>query len=221
VQHVGTSNGPQKRLWRVEHRGHREGQPDSLKVHPSPFWLILEESCDVVKLASGPRRKHRQLRLEVFWFRGELTFDPFEIRFPISHRLQHCGHGTVSLDAVHEVLEPPLDGGALSFQTPASTRPLVEDTCDTRGNNVRDVGHHLGGPELGLERRQQDWLGDFRANRQAIWAGRTTVPPRRSTPIPRAPVPTRHDRHGASALGALQEATEQVSCMNFWRAPTQ
>jgi len=52
-------------------------QTDAPKVRSDPFWLVLQESCEIGELPLHPGGHNRELLLEVFRLETQLVADSF------------------------------------------------------------------------------------------------------------------------------------------------
>ena len=85
-----------------------KGQAEALRLRPSSFWRVLQQSYDVADLASDPRREDRELLLQRHRLERQLPLEPSKFRLTFTERLTHPRRRAFVFVRCHMVLEPAL-----------------------------------------------------------------------------------------------------------------
>jgi hypothetical protein len=91
----------------VRNRGHRDPQPEPLKLHFGPLRILAEEANEIPDLLLDPRGDHRQLRQRNGELR-ELGINLLDLAFPIGDRTGHASCRHALLDGRDQPLKLPL-----------------------------------------------------------------------------------------------------------------
>ena len=121
-------------------------------MRPDPFWLVLQESSEIGELLLHLGGQDGELLLKALRLETQLVVDPLEVSFAIPDGRQHRRRRPAVLHASDEVVEPPLDFGAVSLKTLTAAGALVERGGNPGAHGVRKIGHYARRRELSLER---------------------------------------------------------------------